>query len=164
MCVLHACCPLPLLQQESTLQLLGGKIFRCLAVVKVCAHGFPGGAHRNFKQCAILLQVVVRQPGKMRRYLVCHQQTMEDGRVRERNQLPSEKLFAGEVVAKAVERCLIEELGCMVTPTDIDVVEGSLVVSGTPFYRHCAARSFGYLFCTRQTLPGQLEPFQALQC
>ena len=72
-------------------------------------------------------QVVVRPPGNMKRYLACFQQTMDDGRVRERNQLPSEKLFAGEVAGKAVARCLMEELGDLVTDADVEVLEESLV-------------------------------------
>ena len=62
------------------IDLLDGRVVRRLSVVKV----------------------VVRQPGKLNRHLACYQQTMDDGRMRERNLLPSEKLIVGETPAKAV--------------------------------------------------------------
>ena len=43
-------------------------------------------------------------PSEYGSYLACYQQTMEDGRVRERNQLPSAKMYAGEEVTKAAVR------------------------------------------------------------
>ena len=98
--------------KETVLQLLGGKVFRTLTVCKV----------------------VVRRPGRMNEYLVCYGQRMEDGRERERNQIPSEKLFAGEIPSKSIARCLIEELGNMVTPEAIDVIDGTLVVSACTYY------------------------------
>ena len=90
--------------QESTLYILGGKVFRCLTVVKV----------------------VVRHPARPGFHLSCYQQTMEDGRVRERNQLPSEKASAGERARAAVERCLLEELGDYV-----DAVHGLQIADET---------------------------------
>lgn len=117
----HLSCVCALPPQESTLQVIGGKVYRCLTVCKV----------------------VVRQPGRMSRYLACFQQTMDDGRVRERNVLPSEKLFAGEVASKAVERCLAEELGSLIKPADVDVLEDSLVVRHT---------------CRRRRRPRQASP------
>ena len=57
------------------MQLLGGKVYRCLKVMKI----------------------IVRQPGKMKRHLACYQQRMADGRLRERNVLPSEKMSDDEV-------------------------------------------------------------------
>jgi len=74
-------------KRESTLQLLGGKVFRCLGVVKM----------------------IVRQPGRPNRHLACYQQKMPDGRVRERNLLPSEKMFDGEVAYDAAMRGCSEE-------------------------------------------------------
>ena len=54
-------------KKETTLHLMHGSVVRRLSVVKV----------------------VVRQPGRMKQYLVCYGQVMDDGRVRDRNQLPS---------------------------------------------------------------------------
>lgn len=92
-------------KEESTLQLLGEKVFRCLSVVKV----------------------VVRPPGRMNHYLVCYGQTMDDGRQRDRNQLPSEKQFAHEVAPSACVRCLLEELGSVVVPSMINLLDDSLI-------------------------------------
>lgn len=55
--------------------------------MEICASSYGPGVR-------VCVQVVVRQPGKMNRYLACYQQTMDDGRVRPRNLLPSEKLCA----------------------------------------------------------------------
>eukprot|EP00966_Prymnesium_polylepis_P110452 2555464-Prymnesium_polylepis.1 len=88
-------------RKESTLQLLGGKVYRCLAVMKL----------------------VVRQKGKMQRHLACYAQTMTDGRKRERDILPSEKMFDGEVPHIAAVRGLIEEfssVGADETNSDLD--------------------------------------------
>eukprot|EP00966_Prymnesium_polylepis_P080236 1859115-Prymnesium_polylepis.1 len=74
-------------RRESTLQLLGEKVYRCLAVVKI----------------------VARQKSKMHRHLACYAQTMADGRRRDRNILPSEKMFDGEVPHTAAMRAVIEE-------------------------------------------------------
>lgn len=93
-----------------------------------------------FRQLNVV-RVVVRQAGHMRqRYLACVMEKMEDGHFRERNQLPSEKLYAGETPAHAVPRCLLHELGALVKRRDIDVREETLVVRslwgltiGTPY-------------------------------
>ena len=55
------------------------------------------------------------------RHNIYYQQTMDDGRVRERNLLPSEKAFAGERARVAVLRCLCEELGDHLTADNIKV-------------------------------------------
>ena len=75
--------------RESTLQLLGEKVYRCLQVVKL----------------------VVRLPGVADRHLYCYSQRMADGRMRDRNVLPSEKMYAGEVAVHAAARAVLEELG-----------------------------------------------------
>ena len=56
--------------QESSLLFLGGKVFRVLRVTKV----------------------VVRQAGRPHLHLANYQQKMEDGRLRDRNLLPSTKV------------------------------------------------------------------------
>lgn len=60
----------------------------------------------------------MRQPERMDHHLACYQQTMKDGRVRQRNLLPSEKVYAGEDLTKAVRRCIHEELGSQLDPAD----------------------------------------------
>ena len=91
--------------QESTLFLLGSKVFRCLTVVRV----------------------VVRHPAIPDMHLHCYQQKMQDGRVRDRNQLPSEKAYAGEAAKVAVERCLLEEMGEHLTAASITYRDDTLV-------------------------------------
>jgi hypothetical protein len=96
---------------ETTLRVMDGRAFRCVSVVKV----------------------VVRQSGRSRpRYLMCQQQTMADGRVRERNLLPSCRIHEDEAVAKAAVRCLVEELGGVVQRKDIAVQKDSLMVRRRP--------------------------------
>ena len=92
-------------KKESTLYLLGGKVFRCLTVVKV----------------------VVRHPDLPEHHLACYRQTMEDGRERPRNELPSEKAFAGERARAAAERCLTEEMGDHLTPANVTLYDDTLV-------------------------------------
>ena len=55
------------------------------------------------------------------RHLVCHQQRMADGRLRPRNQLPSEKLFDGEDPVLAATRCTKEELGAAISDPQSNV-------------------------------------------
>ena len=98
--------PAPPPVQESTLQLLGGQVYRCLAVVKL----------------------VVRQPGKMHRHLACYAQMMADGRKRERNVLVSEKMNEGEVPHIAALRGLTEEFSSIVDKEQIDLWPDSLLV------------------------------------
>ena len=93
--------------KECTLEIVDGQVFRCCGVVKV----------------------VIRQPRRARpRYLACYQQTLEDGRVRERDQLPSAKMHAGEAVSKAASRCLSEEFSEVIKSKDVHVIESELVV------------------------------------
>ena len=75
--------------KESTLQLLAGQVFRCLTVVKM----------------------VICHPTGAPRHLVHARQKMADGRVRERNVLPSEKMVAGEEAKHAAVRGVLEEMG-----------------------------------------------------
>lgn len=65
-----------------------------------------------------VIRLVVREsPGALRsglgtyRHLVCMRQKLGDGRMRERNQLPSEKIYDGEEPMAAASRVAIDELG-----------------------------------------------------
>jgi ADP-ribose pyrophosphatase YjhB (NUDIX family) len=57
------------------------------------------------------------------RYLIEAEQELGDGRRRQRNLLPSEKLKPGEDCQQAAIRCLQEELG--VAPQDVEIIPGS---------------------------------------
>jgi hypothetical protein len=58
-------------------------------------------------------------------HLVCKMQRLDDGRLRERNLLLSEKMFAGELTHDAANRAVFEEL--QVDPDTILFVPASLV-------------------------------------
>jgi len=79
--------------KETTIQMLDGKMYRCLDVIKL----------------------VMRQPGRLTRHVCCYQQKLSDGRIRERDQLPSEKMLEGEHPVDAAARAVLEEFSTYVT-------------------------------------------------
>jgi hypothetical protein len=94
----------------------------------VCALAAPRYWLAQVSRVSSVVKVVVRQRGRRRpRFLACYQQTMEDGRVRERDQLPSAKMHAGEGVVKGAVRCLLEELGEVVSRKGIHVQEETVL-------------------------------------
>ena len=74
---------------ESGVELIGGKAFRRLRVMKIILRPCEGAT----------------------RHLACYQQKMADGQVRKRNVLLSEKMIANEDPLPAAVRGVIEELG-----------------------------------------------------
>ena len=78
-----------LLENEISLQLIGGKIYRNLGVVKL----------------------IVRSPEVPGQHLVCYEQQMADGRKRQRNVLLAEKKKRNETADQAAMRAIREELG-----------------------------------------------------
>jgi len=91
---------------ETTLRMLEGKVFRCLSVVKLVV-----------RESAASLSTDGGPRVGRHRHLVCTRQRMADGRTRERNQLPSEKLLNEEDPVLAAERAVREELGSVIGST-----------------------------------------------
>ena len=89
--------------KEISLQLIDGKMYRTVGVVKV----------------------VVRNPEVPRHHLVCYEQQMADGRKRPRNTLLEEKKKPDETAQQAATRAIEKELGSVlphVLPHDLGSV------------------------------------------
>ena len=74
--------------------------------------------------CRVLsgvVQVIIRHPDG--RILIEAEQLFHDGRRRQRNIPPAEKMLPGESIADAAKRCLEEELG--LNPRTVDVLKHS---------------------------------------
>lgn len=67
-----------------------------------------------------VIRVIVRRGDAI---LIEAEQVFGDGRTRERNWPPTDKLLPGESYIEAARRCLVEELG--VAPSAISVIESS---------------------------------------
>ena len=79
-------------QRETVIQKLEGKVYRCLQVAK------------------LVVRPSLQDARSVPEHLMCKSQTMKDGRKRERNQLPSEKMLYGEDIVHAARRTVEEEL------------------------------------------------------
>ena len=94
--------------KEISLQLIDGKMYRTVGVVKV----------------------VVRNPEVPRHHLVCYEQQLADGRKRPRNALLAEKKKPNETAQQAATRAIEKELGS-VLPHELPQELGSVLRMGT---------------------------------